>query len=450
MLITEDYRKLNAQMHDECEEFGAQGGRWATDILHMATEFTEKHGIAPSILDYGCGKGTLKEALAGLDVHEYDPAIPGKDEKPDAADIVVCGDVLEHIEPDCLQYVLHHLQQVTKHKLFFCIATKPAKKTLPDGTNTHKIIQPAGFWLTALANFFNVDWFKDQNSTQLVGVATPLYAVMPIQYSMAVTNEERNAQVKVNVERIEDRLVANDDRRSILPDNGKTVHLCCGGPSLRDTWMEAKRARRDDPDGVDIATVSIAHKFMTDMNCCPDIHIDADPRAHKAGQIGEPQERVEYWLASCIHPDYLDKLEGYKVKLWHAYNGEESRVATEWEPRQRMIVGGGSVGLRALSVLYYVGYRKFVVHGLDGSHSQESDQYAAPHHGPLKQEIEVRVGTRWFKTSPPLMVYSRYFFKQIECMKDADIQLRGDGMLQHMLKVQGGAGAIETRQVEAA
>ena len=39
-----------------------------------------------SLLDYGCGKGTLKPAIASINpdltVLEYDPAIPGKDALP--------------------------------------------------------------------------------------------------------------------------------------------------------------------------------------------------------------------------------------------------------------------------------------------------------------------------------------------------------------------------------
>ena len=41
-----------------------------------------------------------------FEIKEYDPAIPGKDSLPEPADIVVCSDVLEHIEPNYLLNVL--------------------------------------------------------------------------------------------------------------------------------------------------------------------------------------------------------------------------------------------------------------------------------------------------------------------------------------------------------
>ena len=154
MLISDEYRALNAQMHQERADYGSFGHQWAQHVAALAMDLMEETGSPPTILDYGCGKSTLKGALPEFDVREYDPAIPGKDAKPEPADIVVCTDVLEHIEPDALGYVLLHLQNRTERLLFFSIATQSAQKTLADGRNAHLIVQPAGFWVTTLANHF--------------------------------------------------------------------------------------------------------------------------------------------------------------------------------------------------------------------------------------------------------------------------------------------------------
>ena len=120
MLITEEYRRLNAQKHEESANFGALGRRLAPHVRDIA-----KRIGAHTILDYGCGKRTLEKEL-GYAINNYDPAIPGCDSPPDPADLVICGDVLEHIEPECLEDVLDDLKRLTKNTIVFLIDTHAA------------------------------------------------------------------------------------------------------------------------------------------------------------------------------------------------------------------------------------------------------------------------------------------------------------------------------------
>jgi hypothetical protein len=45
---------------------------------------------------------------------------------------------------------------------------------------------------------------------------------------------------------------------------------------------------------------------------------------------------------------------------------------------------------------------------------------------------------RKFLTSPALILYYRYFFKQLYWMPDATVELHGDGMLQHAMRIANG------------
>ena len=159
-LITETYRELNQRLH-QGGMFGRRGDRWAPSVRKIA----RAHGLS-DLLDYGCGQGALKKALraarwggSALQVREYDPAIAGKDALPAAADLVVCTDVLEHIEPELLGNVLEHLRSVTRCLLFAVVSTRPAKKTLEDGRNAHLIVQPDSWWRPQFARRFGIlDW----------------------------------------------------------------------------------------------------------------------------------------------------------------------------------------------------------------------------------------------------------------------------------------------------
>jgi hypothetical protein len=149
-LISADYRDMNTQLHRENLAYGVGGGKYAPTVRKLAESMK-----TTSILDYGCGKGYLAKELP-FPIWEYDPAIPEKAESPRPADLVVCTDVLEHIEPDLLEFVLADIRRCTKKVGFFVIHTGPAGKTLPDGRNSHLIQQPMPWWKDRLKRHFKI------------------------------------------------------------------------------------------------------------------------------------------------------------------------------------------------------------------------------------------------------------------------------------------------------
>jgi len=140
--ISGEYRKLNAQFHDECAEYGTSGQKYADHIKNIA-EIIE----AKTILDYGAGKCTLKLALPEFDIKCFDPCIPGISERPSPADLVICTDVLEHVESQYIDAVISDLKSLTKIGLYLYVATTKASKLLPDGRNAHISIHDRTWWL---------------------------------------------------------------------------------------------------------------------------------------------------------------------------------------------------------------------------------------------------------------------------------------------------------------
>lgn len=155
MTISEEYRNLNAELHKSNELYGTSGKKYANQVHALAMSMQTQ-----DILDYGCGKSTLAANLP-FKIKQYDPAIKKYSALPEPADMVVCTDVLEHIEPEMLGDVLEHLKSLVKRKGFFIIATRPAQKTLSDGRNAHLIVEDARWWLNALWDKFNIVGFQD-------------------------------------------------------------------------------------------------------------------------------------------------------------------------------------------------------------------------------------------------------------------------------------------------
>ena len=158
MLISEDYRDLNAKLHKNQPAYGVtgkmKGGRPVvnTEIIGMVKAAALRFG-AKSILDYGCGKGMVGHLIGGeFDVAGYDPAIPGKEGPPEPADLVCCLDVLEHIEPECLVSVLDHIKALARKAVVLEIAMLPAKKVLADGRNAHLIVENQKFWVPLIGS----------------------------------------------------------------------------------------------------------------------------------------------------------------------------------------------------------------------------------------------------------------------------------------------------------
>lgn len=143
-LISPEYLELQKELHARPNGYGGGGYKHSVQVASLAA-----HHQCRTVLDYGCGRGTLAQTLRnageGLEVHEYDPAICGK-EHAQPADLVVCTDVLEHIEPEKLDAVLAHLFALTRRVAYLVIATRPANKTLADGRNAHLIIEGMGWW----------------------------------------------------------------------------------------------------------------------------------------------------------------------------------------------------------------------------------------------------------------------------------------------------------------
>jgi 2-polyprenyl-3-methyl-5-hydroxy-6-metoxy-1,4-benzoquinol methylase len=141
-LISDGYLDEQRALHAAPRGYGQRGDKWAKTINGIVG----RHHVT-SILDYGCGQGSLARALPELGIVEYDPAIEGKDEPPSGTfDLVVCTDVLEHIESEKIDAVVEHLSKLTQRYLVAVISLVPTSKTLRDGRQAHILLRSREWW----------------------------------------------------------------------------------------------------------------------------------------------------------------------------------------------------------------------------------------------------------------------------------------------------------------
>lgn len=163
-VITPAYRAMQSQLHATNPGYGVA----SVEAAPIVATLIEHFGV-DELLDYGAGKGRLGQTLASkcrrpVRLRHYDPAIEAWAATPEPAEMVASIDVLEHVEPECLDAVLDDLQRVTLRLGFFAVHTGAAKKILADGRNAHLIQQPPSWWLPKIMQRFELlKFLRDKN-----------------------------------------------------------------------------------------------------------------------------------------------------------------------------------------------------------------------------------------------------------------------------------------------
>jgi len=166
-LTSDFYRGQLTELHRK-RTWGADGAKHTSAVRDLIQEFSPA-----TILDYGCGENRLAESLKPIRVSGYDPGIPERAKMPKPCDLVVCTDVLEHVEPEKLDAVLDHLYRITGKVGYFVISTRPANAILPDGRNAHLSVHPADWWVGKLmTNGWSVGVVSPPQSKDIKIVAT--------------------------------------------------------------------------------------------------------------------------------------------------------------------------------------------------------------------------------------------------------------------------------------
>ena len=170
MTFSQEYKKQQQKLHAK-GNYGVVAGKMYGPMVSAVIDRME----VDHLLDYGCGSNL--SLLKGLKTNRkykyqaYDPMVDKYSDDPVPAQMVVCIDVIEHIEPDHLEDVLDHLEELTEEVLFMAVHTGPAGKVLDDGRNAHLIQQPMDWWLPKFAERFDIQSIQKQNKHQFYVIA---------------------------------------------------------------------------------------------------------------------------------------------------------------------------------------------------------------------------------------------------------------------------------------
>ena len=216
---------------------------------------------------------------------------------------------------------------------------------------------------------------------------------------------------------------------TICKPHNHIMSIAGGGPSLADTYK--------DLSGF-IATVNGSLKWVIDHEIKDGASYACgimDAGEHIADMIVANQN-VRYYVASICDPKVFDKLKGCDVRIWHVtpesteYPVGVEKLLDESYPFQWRAIGGGcTMGLRWLDLGYFLGFRRFHLHGMDSSFRGNST-HAYPDRADGKDWMEF--SGRW--TRPNFLAQVEDFgamlhrFWAEDC--NIEIEVYGDGLLQ--------------------
>jgi uncharacterized Rossmann fold enzyme len=200
------------------------------------------------------------------------------------------------------------------------------------------------------------------------------------------------------------------------------------GPSLPAFAEEIRAERRQ---GRPICAVKGAHDFLCEEGIEPDLFICVDPRDRR-DNIKQANNSTIYLVASRCDPVMLDTLKDRKVMLWHSFGSIEEAQAYRGHPA----IGGGSTsGMRAITVGYVMGFRKFVLYGMDSclAADRKTKRFTGEQAGSV---FEVQVGDngRRFWCNGSMAQQANEFQELFTTLLDIQIEAKGDGLIAEILR----------------
>lgn len=166
-MISDEYRRLNAEAH-----LDPAYGTAARAHAPIVQELVDYYGAA-SLLDYGAGKQVLRDLVDVGEYRAYDPAISEIAAPPDPADVVYCGDVMEHVEPEHTHAVLADVVRLARVAALFVISTRDGSRMLADGSPAHRNVQPRIYWFRRLKGLGRLIRLPSDERGNVIAVVRP-------------------------------------------------------------------------------------------------------------------------------------------------------------------------------------------------------------------------------------------------------------------------------------
>jgi len=171
--VSRDYKRLQEKLH-KTGKYGWTARTYRNEVVNLI----DTYGIK-TLLDYGCGSNIplyqvihAPHLLGDCEYWPFDPCVKKYSMDPRPSELLVSIDVLEHVEPEYLETVLDHMQELCQ-RIFYCsVFLLPSSQYMEDGRNAHLICKPAQWWIPKLMDRFSMIEIKRQSSASFTFLAS--------------------------------------------------------------------------------------------------------------------------------------------------------------------------------------------------------------------------------------------------------------------------------------
>ena len=199
-----------------------------------------------------------------------------------------------------------------------------------------------------------------------------------------------------------------------------TAILVGSGPSVLGQIESIKKQREL---GYPIVAIKDAHDLLISHGIIPDYAVAVDPQEHRWNCFTKKNSAVKYMIASQCHPAMFDHLEEMKVFLWHLYFKE----GQTYPPNSILVTGGTTTGLRAITLFYSLGFRRFELYGYDCAMKDGAVRFTGEKS--VEKIIDVIVAGKRFVCNTAMAAQATEFQNLYTCMPDMIVDSHGDGII---------------------
>jgi hypothetical protein len=227
------------------------------------------------------------------------------------------------------------------------------------------------------------------------------------------------------------------------------LFICGSGPSLLEYF---KQARPYAPQAK-VMALNGAYKALIEAGYAPpDYYCQLDARGVNVNFLeflGDREVSTTFLLASQCSPEMFKLTSGRDVQVFHLNTPTTHKVF----PDEKVYFGGGStVGLTAMGVAGFLGYRTLCLFGFDSSYARGKSHVVPQPQNEQQKTLDVWVHEREYLSTPTMAKQVEEFRPWLRALElvfpDIDVRLFGEGLFYDYI-LTGQQGSV-SRETEAA
>jgi hypothetical protein len=220
------------------------------------------------------------------------------------------------------------------------------------------------------------------------------------------------------------------------PVHGGHVCIVGGGPSLKGKLEEISIMQSL---GHKVWALNNVHSFLLDNGIKPDAMVILDAREENAEFTKSPREGITYYVASQCHASVFDHLAGKDVILYHnaTEGAQETIEEASTSDSFHLLGGGGTVGMKAITIARFLGYSNFHLYGMDSCYMNGEGHAYNQSLNDHDHVMDVMCEGRVFQCAPWMAGQAVDFMETAKMLvaDECTISVAGDGLLAYIVRV---------------